>query len=809
MQTALHRILYIDALAGAGKTYAIVRYAHKLVTRGGKVIIAQPTKQLIDRTVADELSQLSVIRHRVIHGDATPSVIAEIVRHLNECGDEPELLFITQAAFFALPFFSNRDRWAVILDEVPQIDAHDEFNLPDNHALLFPHLRIEDEDGRYGLVTPKGDAGKAALARMAKNERDDDVSKLLSGFAGRVTSADWEVRVLNTQFADIETVRRDLKRLQAFSILQPSCLGGFRSVIIAGACFKDTLLYRLWDAHGVEFKALELPLRYDVHTCGDRLTIKYVTEDPWSKALRNRPAAPGSADTVASQVRTAILSDVGTEPFLWMGNKDVPDDYFGVTNATRLPNSPHGLNSYQGFHNTIVYSALNPTASHFGFLGNQGIDAEAVRTALYRHTTYQAVMRSSLRNPADLTPKRVIVMDRATAEWLAMKFPGAVVEALDGLPMTSVRGKPGRPPIHASDYDRKAAHTRNKARALLIEQGTINEGDLTGDRAGIPIFMSKFDSKPFAHLEYPNDDEFIEALRDLHERNVATKESAGLLSPAFFDPDLSSDTSRGLPNVRHLRGIWLDNDGGDLSHTEFVRLFPSLRIVVWNTFSSTPENPRWRAFIPTTGAMSLSVHRIILAQILSDLNGHGFWSAEQLAKNAGIKRRRTHGFDMSKLNAASLFYLPAKAANPRGSFFEDHGHDRRLALEPVRWINRAVRSGVAARHAAAEAPTPTIPPESGLVQGTATDAHALPNREAKKAAAIRDWTVANQQAGEGHRAFYRLALRLVRAGLTHSEIRDILHEEARWARSPAERRGEIARIIRKFQQRRPARARAA
>ena len=110
MQTALRRILYIDALAGAGKTYAIVRHAHKLVTRGGKVIIAQPTKQLIDRTVADELSQLSGIRYRVIHGDSTSSVIAEIVRHLNECGNEPELLFITQASFFALPSFWMRSR---------------------------------------------------------------------------------------------------------------------------------------------------------------------------------------------------------------------------------------------------------------------------------------------------------------------------------------------------------------------------------------------------------------------------------------------------------------------------------------------------------------------------------------------------------------------------------------------------------------------------------------------------------------------------------------------------------------------------
>lgn len=568
----------------------------------------------------------------------------------------------------------------------------------------------------------------------------------------------------------------------------------------------DTLLYRLWDAQGVEFKALELPLRYEAHACGDRLTIKYVTEDPWSKALRNRPTAPGSADTVASQVRAAVLSELGTEPFLWMGNKDVPDDYFGVDNATRLPNSPHGLNSYQGYHHTVVYSALNPTGSHFGFLNSQGIDAEAVRTALYRQTTYQAVMRSSLRNPADKTPKTVIVMDRATAEWLAEKFPGAVVEALGGSPLESVRGKPGRPRSHPSDYERKANHRRNSERALLIEQSAINEGDLSSEGTGIPIFMSKFDSVPFAHLEYASDDKFIAHLRELHSRVVPSKDAAGLLSPAFFDPSRSSDTSRGLPNVKHLRGVWLDNDGGDLTHFEFVRLFPSLRVVTWNTFSSSPENPRWRAFIPTTEAMSLSVHRIILAQILSDLNGHGFWSAEQLAKNAGIKRRRTHGFDMSKLNAASLFYLPAQAAHPSGSFFTDHTGPSKHALEPVKWIKRAVRAGK--RLVNAEGPDVVARGPAAIPQAFKT-LEGPRDQERLKDAAISTWTTATQQAGQGHRAFFRLALGLRTAGLTPSEISEVLYEEARRARQPAQRRGEIARIIRKFQQKRPHLVRAA
>ena len=787
MQTALQRIHYIDALAGAGKTYAIVRRAHEMVQRGAKVVIVQPSRRLINRTVEDELSKYPKIPYRVIHGETDHAVIAEIVRHLNAADDRPELLFITQAAFFRLPFFANRKRWTVILDEVPQIDSHDEFNLPDNHALLFPHFRVEHVDGRYGLVVPSGDEGRAALTRMAKNENDDDVFKLLRGFAGRVVSEDWDVHVLNTQAAEVET--GGLQRLQAFSILRPSCLDGFASVIIAGACFKDTLLYQLWDVQGVQFKAMNLPLRYATHANGHLLTIKYVTEENWSKALRDRAAGGGSTGTIATQVRASILAEMGTDPFLWMGNTDVPDDFFGAS-AIRLPNSPHGLNCYKGHHTTVVYSALNPSGSHFAFLGNRGVDPEAVRTALYRQATYQAVMRSSLRNPTDNSPKLVVVMDRATADWLAQKFPGAVVEALGGSPIASVLGKAGRPRVHASDYERKSAHQRDKERELLLEQGKINEGDLSSGPARISMFLSTFDRVAFAHLDYGSDDDFIAALRELHARTVPSKESAGLLSPAFFDPSLTPVSGRGLVNIKHLRGIWLDNDGGDLTGDEFVRLFPSLRVVISNTYSSTPEKPRWRAFIPTTEAMSLSVYRLILGQILSDLNGAGFWSAEQLSKKAGIKLRRTHGFDMSKLNGASLFYLPAQAAHPFGSFFEDHAGPSRKALEPVKWIKRAVRSSKVVPAAASGS---TGKQSAKLPQIDQSGPHA--GRVEK---AIAAWTSVNQQVGQGHAAFYRLALSLRSAGLDPREMADTLYDQAIWARNPTERRGEIPRIVRKL-----------
>src|SRR5262249_9658065 len=120
---------------------------------------------------------------------------------------------------------------------------------------------------------------------------------------------------------------------------------------------------------------------------------------------------------------------------------------------------------------------------------------------------------------------------------------------------------------------------------------------------------------------YPLDDieTFVAGLRWWHQFSYEHKEANGLISPAIFDPSLSEETSRGLANVGAIWGIWLDNDGGDLSHEEFARLFPRLRMVITNSYSSVREKPRWRVFIPTAVAMPIAAHRAISEQIMRTL----------------------------------------------------------------------------------------------------------------------------------------------------------------------------------------------
>lgn len=120
-----------------------------------------------------------------------------------------------------------------------------------------------------------------------------------------------------------------------------------------------------------------------------------------------------------------------------------------------------------------------------------------------------------------------------------------------------------------------------------------------------------------------------------------------LIEVSTFNPDVVPDTNRGLDNIQHVRGIWLDNDGGDLTPQEYARLFPYLRIVVWNTYHHTAQKPRWRVFSPTTLAMSKEIYRLITDKFEGNLNDHGYWTQKELSNNSHIKSRLVHGFDVS------------------------------------------------------------------------------------------------------------------------------------------------------------------
>jgi hypothetical protein len=160
-------IKFLDSLAGSGKTRALTRHADRLARLNHKVLFVQPTRHLIEKTIADELRPLDPqYPIRAIHGDTTRAVVGDIVDHTRSTPrDVGEILFITHAAFFRLPYIERKGDWVLLMDEVPQVDVFEEFTLPETHHLITAHLTVVPGGPVYGFLVANDDF-------LAENEED-------------------------------------------------------------------------------------------------------------------------------------------------------------------------------------------------------------------------------------------------------------------------------------------------------------------------------------------------------------------------------------------------------------------------------------------------------------------------------------------------------------------------------------------------------------------------------------------------------------------------------------------------------------
>ena len=281
------------ARAAARRRHAAVRHAHRLARLGKKVLFVQPSIFLINQTLNDLASLTPEVRFRAIHGETSDRVIGDIIEHLKHTALDGEILFITHAALMLLPYFHRRQDWHVIMDEIPQADWCAEFSMPDTHRLITDCFDVDAEaaslaDNRYVRAVPKD---HFRLEQMARNRNCDQVWDIFQQFANVLISPHWSAYVLDDQYTNLINGVGEKRKLLAFAHLKPSLLDGFASATIMGACFKQSVLYQLWSAAGVQFrphKAITKGLRYTKHGNGHLLTILYATEEDWSKNFRDK-----------------------------------------------------------------------------------------------------------------------------------------------------------------------------------------------------------------------------------------------------------------------------------------------------------------------------------------------------------------------------------------------------------------------------------------------------------------------------------------------------------------------------------------
>ena len=798
-------INYCDAPSGAGKTYSIQKIAMTKVRKGQNVIIVQPTTDLIKQTASTLFE--NELHCRVIHSEnSNGKVISEITKYLKEPYPEAHILLITWSAFHQLPYFHRPDNWHLFVDEVPQVHIHESFNASLSHCLFTDHVFTETRGPVYSLLQV---SDKSAIRKLSEEGARDEAAKAYSAIARRLLSNQWELYV-NEQNYDC-LLNGTKKELSIFSVMKHNVFANFASVTIAGARMMETPLYKIWSDKGIQFsphKELTSNLRYHSHCGGETVQIFYGYENEWSKTFRDK-----SDKKIQNLYIDDVMKEIGTEKFLWMANSDIKKSPFPEnTNGLRLPNVPHGLNEYQYEYDAFVsLSALNPTPEHFKFLEWYGVDAEEIRTATYRHSVYQAAFRCSIRDPENDRQKKLFVPDKSTAIWLQSIINGSEVISLQidtgDLQLKKTRG---RKKIHGSDNERKDASRKRQSLRMqfIVDQlyngsGTVtthdcepinssikscDENTFTKDQQDNHLDASEEKKMRFHGSIWDHDQAlepshlvnditheiFIKHLRKLAKRKIEDKEHNKLMSPSCFVKRDGVDTSRGTANILFCNGVWLDFDKGNLTPKEFSSLFPKLRIIAFSTWSSTKQQPRWRAYIPTDNVMSIDEYQAITKEFLRKMIDSGY---RQQKVDPSQPLRKAHGLDLGKMGPASLFYLPCVSKVVEASFFLDFKKDRKTLC---------VQEWIAFGSIVKETETTDDPD----LQEAEADIDISPH--------IQRWREQGTLQGCGDSEMYVLATSLHQLGLRGSHLNSILVNAAMLAHSPKDRIRQFKRIMKSF-----------
>ena len=148
--------------------------------KGEVVVIIQPTKDLIDKTIKEELlPRDDVPVHRVFHGDTVGeglSVSRELTEYLKDPQDCGQIIFITHSVLPFVKNWPNKSSLHLLIDEDLQVFREDQLKLPHNHRLVTDDLYLPESGGTYGKVRV-GDEDSVEL--KSRNKDEDDVHRVL------------------------------------------------------------------------------------------------------------------------------------------------------------------------------------------------------------------------------------------------------------------------------------------------------------------------------------------------------------------------------------------------------------------------------------------------------------------------------------------------------------------------------------------------------------------------------------------------------------------------------------------------------
>jgi hypothetical protein len=266
----------------------------------------------------------------------------------------------------------------------------------------------------------------------------------------------------------------------------PKYFDDFEEVIFLTAMFRETLLYHFWtQVFGIKFEDhphwKQCPLR-DTHAeQAEYMEIGYVLNehDRASSANMQKPddSPASNLGQMVSNRRTIehaihVAADYFDDKFLlsinrWSGYLDGGDE--NLKEAVPLigdvvSSYTHGMNSYSQYNNVAVFATTNPSTTQANWVARRlGMPVENVFRAYRIHSIYQTVGRISIREAGNTEQKKILVLSKEDAEFLANEiFVGAKLihnQVGDISRLSKVAGRPRR---RSDDDQRKIGRLKSR-----------------------------------------------------------------------------------------------------------------------------------------------------------------------------------------------------------------------------------------------------------------------------------------------------------------------------------------------------------
>lgn len=456
-------IKIVDAIAGAGKTTAIIKAAiEEARTARRPVNISLPTRAVIDEKIEDAkaLAGGEVPILRVDSDTAHPlgiSVAQQLAHTLEEIGSQRGVvLFTTHKTFNDCPNWIGRRDWKFYIDELFDPITSVVLRVPRSYHLLTDLLELVTPDAEFSEVRPReGTRHRLKLMRDGSDEAErvfDQVAQYLAHperWTLHVRTANFQLVTSGIGRSRVEGERDLARELVFWAVARPWFDIEGLDVTMASACLRDRLLYKLWSSQGTEFETDDAVMQHvptGTHN-GAGLKLLCMNLEHWSSYAKNgvHGGAYGNDEPITPQraFEALIAAEFGTEPFIYNANTAWTDEH-RFPSGVRLPLVMHGKNAFASYRKVAFMPSTLPVPDKWRFLTSLGFSDDDIRDEYYHSHAYQTVFRSAARLAHREGEVTALLPGHAACAYIQRRAPGAEIVVRDVLLPRRGVGRPAK-----------------------------------------------------------------------------------------------------------------------------------------------------------------------------------------------------------------------------------------------------------------------------------------------------------------------------------------------------------------------------